>query len=290
MASNDGVLAPIEGAKVAFKSGAKNTTFEITLPTKALPRLTQAPLVALRVVASVATAPKPPVIEAGKWIDLDLADPVNFEPLGELRAKAIEDVNQRGFVGPMGLSYHPADPTHIESIVYAGEHLDMSSVKFAEEVLYEKQATLNDIEVGYVSAYGNWVAILKHGKFMDLVTIGERRRGVFERDGEIHVLTYSEWTETDIWAEGAAWAVVAIAADGSHREDVVQREIANFPWSEVEEFHDKDLRTFGLRGSTSFRPDGKEAGIEITWSWDKRSKTYIGKRRAIPIPKKAKKR
>jgi hypothetical protein len=209
--------------------------------------------------------------------------------LAELRDRVFDAMSTRVSLGPTGLSYQPGDPLHVEIVSYDRGLYDTSHVRGYEETLYTKSATLGDVEVGHVSAYNEWIAILRKGKLVDLVDLPGRLMGVVERDGEIHVLSYSHYTETDIWADSARWSAIAVGPDGSSRGEIVAQEIANFNWQDVEELHAKALDSFGLRGWTTFLSNGKEQGVEVTWRWDKAMKGYVGKRRIIPVHKKPKK-
>ncbi|MFT3771201.1 MAG: hypothetical protein QM820_37780 [Minicystis sp.] len=289
LAKDDGTLASIDGAQAIFKQGPKGATVEASLPLKAFPRVTDAPLASLRFVARAATTAKPPVIAAETWVWLDLPDPIGFEPLAAIRAGAFEMMRTRGSLGPTGLSYHPADPLHVETVSYDRGLYDTSHVRAFEGRLYEKQAAIGEVEVGHVSAYNDWIAVLRKGKLVDLLDLPGALRGVIERDGELHVIGYSQYTATDIWADQASWSVMAIKPDGTHRDDIVDHGVGNLAWSEVSEFHDKALTRFGVRGWTD-RMSGKPEGIEITWTWSPTAKMYTGKQRSIPVRKKAKKR
>lgn len=286
-AAKDGALTPIEGAGAVFKAGPAGASVEVSLPVSALPRLTSAPLRSLRFVARAATLPTPPAFDLATWVDLELAAPVAFEPLAEIRAKAWEMRYDRSSIEPPTMSYHPADPLHTESVYYSDrEGKNTSQVVITEDVLYTKQATLGDIEVGYAVADGRSVAILQKGKVIDLVSLQGTPFGVVERDGGIHVLSYQTVTWSDNWVTTAAWYGIVVAADGAHREDVVTQESGNFSWDDVAEFHNKSLDAFGLRGTRTLLDTQKKEGVERTWRWDRAAKMYRSTRRTIPIARK----
>src|SRR5262249_35187467 len=68
-------LAPIAGAKAASKPGRRGATAEVSLPRSALPRMSEAPVAGLLLVARAATAPAPPEIEPEAWVSLALPEP-----------------------------------------------------------------------------------------------------------------------------------------------------------------------------------------------------------------------
>jgi hypothetical protein len=297
--SADGALHGFEGARAVFKPGAKGATVEITLPLQAMPRLTQAPLHSLRLVARAATSPKPPEFAVDQWVWVDLPKDLSFEPYGDLRAAAFDSLLGRT-VFPPGLSYQPGDALRVESIRYPESERKLLVPH--EEALYEKRASLGDVEVGQVTAYTQQVAILKKGKLVALVQGQEDRpldeaakvgiRGVVKRDGALHVVSYSPQKLTEGWGwEQPKWSVIAVAADGTHRE-AVEHDGTHIMWNDVTEFANTELDAFGLRGSTRSNEGelaGKEVGAEVTWSWDRSKKMYTPKERRIPVPKPAKK-
>lgn len=293
--ATDGTLYRIEGAKAAWKPGAKGATVEITLPLKAMPRVIEAPLASLRLVARAASSPTPPDFAPEPWVWVTLPKAVTFEPYGELRARAFEPLGYTNFAPYM--SYQPGDPLNVETVHYDGE--PPTSVVADEEALYEKKATLGDIEVGYLSSYGESLVIFKNGKLIDNVaSIDGRLRGIVTRDGELHVISNTPLLyarEIGMWIQ-PSWSVIVVAPDGSHRNEVVDKTIAVSQWEQnVSDFANKELDTFGLRGSTHYPlPKGdfveKPVGLEITWRWDKSLKMYMAKHRSIPVPRPATKK
>ncbi len=182
------------------------------------------------------------------------------------------------------VSYHPADALHVESAGYPGGY-DRSRVVLSDEALYQKEIARGDVEIGIARAYGRWLAVSKQGKVLELVAMSGAKRGVIERDGEIHVMTYAQGTAEDTGMEDARWSAIAVAADGSVREDVVMGEGVSFPWATVSDFADKRFDSFGLRGATPWMSEtGQPVGKEITWRWDRKGKVYVGKVRSVPLP------
>ena len=274
----DGSLVAIAGARVVWKPGA----VEASLPLVAMPRLDAAPLTSLRLWARAATTPRAPVIKPEAWVWLDLPHPVSFEPHGELRARAFQEGGQSLY--PRGLSYHPSDPLHVETATYAGGY-DRSSVNLGEETLYKQTLVRGDLEIGMVSAYDTWLGIFKAHKLVDLVSLPGPVQGVVERDGEIHVICYSQYVSEDVGMTQATWTALAVTPAGTYRDDVVMHEGLSFPWDYASSFSTKKLDTFGVLGATQLLPGaGKLQGAAITWRWDRKSKLYVGKVRVVPLP------
>jgi hypothetical protein len=290
----DDTLYSVEGAKVAWKPGAKGATVEITLPLKAMPRVTEAPLASLRLVARAASSPTPPDFAPGPWVWVTLPEPVTFEPHGELRARAFQTPDGYMNFTP-NMSYQPGDPIHVERLHYAD---GPTSVVADEDTLYEKKASLGDIEIGYLSSYGDSLAILKKGKLVDMAGVYGSPRGIVTRDGELHVISSSELAFVPQIGGRVqpSWSVVVIAPDGSHRDEVVDHKVQIYEWDEgVTNFVNKELDTFGMRGSTHYPPPKgdyveKAVGLEVTWRWDKSLKMYMAKLRSIPVPRPATKK
>lgn len=301
----DGTLSRIEAAKHALKAGPKGASVEISLPLAAMPRLAAAPLEWLRLVARpAAAAAKPPELPLEQWVWVKLPAPVSFEPLGELRARTFALLRGKTFF-PSGVSYHPSDPLHVESVSHAG---DAMSLKAQEETLYTKARSFGDVEIGDVSARGRFLAIFHKGKLSELIPLEPELnldragptelRGMIERDGELHVFWFTpKFYSYDVAFVEPVWSVLAVAPDGSVRGDVLDSDIEGVRWEEdASAFQSKELDTFGIRGTTHF-PEGwggdyqeKLTGKEITWRWDSKARKYKGKLSTIPVPAKPKKK
>jgi len=283
--SPGGQLAAVEGAKAVVKPGPHGATAEISLPLAALPRLADAPLLALRLVARAATTPAPPVLGPALWVPLDLPEPVSFEPHGALRAgilgRAIETTERtRGltsFEEPQGLSFQPGDPLHVEIVDSPG----CASLVPRTAPLYQKEASFGDVEIGDAPAPQGWgcapgsgrsLVISRAGKLVALVDpLGEPRH-TLERDGEVHVFGWS----------GSRWNVVAVSADGRHRDALdVKLDGKEGPQSGITAFAAATFATFGLRGVNA------RDRVEVTWRWDPARKMYTSKVKRSPLPKKA---
>jgi hypothetical protein len=296
--SADGELVAIEGARSAWKTGPKGATAETSLPLAAMPRVADAPLESLRLVARAATSPKPPGLDRGPWVWVKLPDAVSFEPHGELRARAFKRALELGGEGfgtiqykqPRGLSFQPGDAQHVEIM----DSPDCTAVVPREETLYRKQASLGDVEVGDVTApvgsrcdaeSERSLVIFKKGKLVEVIEDLGSVRGVVTRDGELHVIAFRSWNAT--------WVVKAVASDGSHHNVYVQggdrTEAKRYTRdSDVSEFANETFDTFGWRGVRANR------GVEMTWTWNGTRKIYTVKEGVLPIkeaktPKKMKK-
>jgi hypothetical protein len=300
-ASADGTLSAIEGAKAVFKAGPHGATAEVSLPLSAMPRLAQAPLTTLRLVARAVTGPKPDVVPA-RWVEVELPAPLTFEPFGDVRNHALHRLEhaQR----PTGFSYQPGDPLHVETMSYDAP--ETSSVVVRETPLQEKPlARLGDVEIAYLTAYRPWLAVYKHGKFLgeaappatdeNLGSVVDafsptEPHGAVKRDGELHVFSYGPMS-IDYYSgmiRWPSWSVIAIAADGTVRDPVEATEVPMMMGSETTGFIGPDHASFGIRGPTDslHPPRGKQVMelLEVTWRWDPVKKKYVAKQRRSPLP------
>ena len=286
----DGTLFGFDGGRAVFVQSGKSAKVEISLPLQAMPRLAEAPLVSLHVVAMTVTSPGP-AFAPEQWVWVKMPEPVSFEPYGELRNRGFEIFEPGGYSGP-GPSYQPGDPLHMESVYYGPK--DRHSVVAKRETIYQKAAALGDIEVGFVTVYSEWLAVLKNGKLVrekkgadgsEGISDGDTQRGIVTRNGELHVITFSD----QVWSEMFGvrqpyWSVRAVSADGRSRQLVQEVELT---WDSVSDFANKDLDTFGLRGVLS---ENRTEGLEVTWKWDPSKKIYAAEQRKIPVPKKPKRK
>jgi hypothetical protein len=293
-ASNDeGKLEVVEGATLAWKSSATRATVEAALPLAAMPRMAEAPVTSIRVVALPASSPLPGT--APEEATLPLPEPISFEPYGKLRAALFDAGSQPSYRGGdtfydnVGLSYQPGHPLDIED-----------AVTHQPRLLYEKKGALGDIEVGIADVFPGFVALFRRHEFigfLDASTV----EGVFVRDGQLHVASYkpAEYT-MQTGPAAAAWSVVAVAPDGSHHEavdgamlrattakDGVGCSLAG-PLSFggfQQQFATPSFDRFGWRGSCAVGDGKKVVGFEVTWTWNAKTRTYVGATRRIPVPR-----
>ncbi len=300
-----GELVAIEDAKIAWKPRAGGAAAEISLPRSALPRLAEAPLARLFIWAGPADKPPPEGPLEDEEKALTLPAPVSFEPLGELRARAYAGVepplyiaNSRGEAQYQSahMSYDLADPLRIEWIHY-GKYAQ--TVMVENEFLYEKKATLGDIEVGHVRAHREWLAISKKGAKMELSQLNEGLRGVIVRDGEIHVISYTPSHYTMAYGSiGPSWEVIAIGPDGAKRDPMKITTFSNKYGLEcasggplavmtvVVETTSPSFDTFGWKGVCNLASGKGEAAEELTWKWDVAAKQYTGTFNTLPVNKR----
>lgn len=296
----DGTLAAVVGAKAVFTPGPAGSTVEITAPLAAMPRLVEAPLQSLHLVARAATT-EALALAPAQWVWVRFPEPVSFEPLGDIRARALQLLVDNTYHAA-GLSYDPGNPLVVETLRY---NATPSVVEPSEETLYRKLATLGDVEIGTVSAFGTWLAVLKSGKLVgshkeppddmpfDAFPPPERK-GIITRDGSLHVISYSTPANSEgVGPRPASWSAWVVAPDGTAHEAVEDLDLPSM-WDDLTEFASPDLDTFGLRGTTS-DPNGthdyadKPAGLEVTYRWDPAQKKYRGTRKLSAPPKKPKK-
>ncbi len=299
-----GALTPVESAQVVSKLGDKGaSSLEVSLPLAALPRLTQAPLVSIGLAVELA-GPTPPAAPTQEGLGhFNLPEPVAFEPWGELRSRVLAGIGRTFF--PAGMSYQPGDPLHIETFRYPEK--DRRSVLPVVDTLYEKKATLGDIEVGLSSVYGAQIlSIFQRGKLLSViprdpdlppVDLGAKTRfmGVIPRDGELHAFLFSGHALTMAYGfQNPTWYAVAIAPDGTYRfvgdgsaDDIWQ-------WTDAWEITSPDMDTFGVRGLTHYplgmeNPKNDPAGVEILYRWDAKEKKYTSTKKLIAAPRRPKK-
>jgi hypothetical protein len=304
-AAADGTLSSIAGAKAVFKPGPHGATVEVTLPIAALPRLVEAPLLTLRLVARAVTGPRPEVLPP-QWVSVHLPEPLTIEPFGDLRNHSFQRLV--GHVDQVpGLSYQPGDPLHVESMHYTSPR-DRSSVVAREEALSGKSlARLGNREIAYVPAYRAWLALLEKGKLVKEckrpLEEGEsedwappvdafpepERHGAVNRGGEVHVFEYGEMAIAPSGLiRDPSWSVIAIAADGGVRNPVEDAHVPMMYGVETTGFISPDHASFGVRGPTQNLERGKGkpemVQLEVTWRWDPVKKKYVGKHRRSPLP------
>jgi hypothetical protein len=292
----DGALAAIPGASAAWKATPGGASVEVALPLAAMPRVAEAPLEAMRLAARAVTSAKPPALTTREWVWVTLPSPVAFEPLGDLRAKIFEqqreielDPSHSGqtiYTQPEGLSYHPATPLRVERVHYLGGEYEYTRVGASDLPLYEKRASLGDVEVG--TSAGGELAILKKGKLVEIVGMGGILKGIVHRDGELHALAFSPSGFSEAYGfHPARWSVTAIAEDASHRDLAVDESLDAAGWYEatwtpMDEISGKDFARFGMRTVI------EKKGVEETWSWSPARKMYVARRRDVAAPAAAK--
>jgi hypothetical protein len=292
-----GALAAIPQAKIAWKAGARGATAEAWIPAAALPRMDQAPIRRLRLVARVASRPAAPALEAAEWTDVQLAPPASVEPLAALRAVVFGALATRQCDDV--ISYQPGDAQRLLG-AWSGP-----------APLYVKQATLGEVEVGFaltnptscVMAGANGpateetvVAVLRRGEPRAALRLGRVMR-IVERADELHVISFrAGYSDGEGWWY-ADWSVTAVTRDGALREDLVRLPAqragtapagtapAGARWSWGDPFHAADFTSFGVRGSAPVTDPKTGAErlvrVETTWRWDSKAKAYAASEKAI---------
>lgn len=294
-----GALTPVAGARVAWRGAL----VEISLPLLALPRVSEAPLSWIGAWAHTGSA-LPPEIEAEN-ARVTLPDPVSFEPHAALRAHVLQNNGHRQrwsiqYPSP-GQSYQPGDPTHFEYVDYE----NASVLARHEGLLYEKKATLGDVEVGHVHAFEESLAIFKQGKLLGVVSArpgsttwgaeaetcsSDARsswRGVIERNGQLHaILQYREdYATLSCGIAGGhpgGWAVLVIGPDGGRREAVYEEAKSKAPTCASEQCScmsgelnaDEGLTRLVWKGICRLKGHD-EVESEATLRWDAGKQRYV---------------
>ncbi len=307
----NGHLVAIAEAKVAWKASASGATAEISMPVTVLPRLVEAPVTRLHVLAAPASDPAPAGPPDDEAKARALPAPVSFEPLGALRERAFAGMQPPIYMASSryemqlrsaGLSYDLANPQRIEWVRFGKT---AQTILVEDEPLYEKKASLGDIEVGHLRAFREWFVISKRDAIVDLVELREGLRAVVVRDGEIHAISFTPSHYTMAYsADGPSWNVIAIGPDGGQRNPVeyVFGPVYASPKDgglgcansgplgvmTGAETASAAFDTFGWKGSCDVAY-GDAQSFEATWKWDAQKKQYAGvwkKLGSAPKPKK----
>ena len=290
---DDGSLAPVPLAKVAWRPNPRGATAEISLPASALPRTDQAPLQGIRLLGSTAAKLAHVARKETDWAEAQLESPVSFEPNGRLRAAVFRAVAERPCDDRF--SYQPGDASQVFG-AWSGPH-----------PLYEKKASLGAVEVGvalrdpttcimFGSTGGpaEWSLVVVRRGAETLEAFSVRKvDAILERSGELHLFSFASGYSEGEGYDFGYWTVTVVSADGSLRDGVL-REAAKAPGlpgtqmlTGAKEFHDAGYKTLGLRGPLfeDLRAGKKPPRwIETKWRWDPKAKAYTGKSRLIPAP------
>lgn len=268
-------------AKVAMKPTKSGHTLEVDLPAKVLPRTQQAPVSGLFAYAEANKTDKPAYRQDDAWDMLSIKDPVGFEPLAELRevvfgrASAFQ-VSYRPYK-PNNISYQPGDALEVEDVDYQG---GSETVATFSNILYSKQATKGDVEVGYPyvgrapPGSGGLAPVLSlyKGKPVQAeVLMGEHQK-IVERDGELHVIAYWRFEPNDPPGETAEWNIAAVGQDGQMRLDIVERGgLPSQGFFSVSQFANDDYSVFGVMGTPA---DGDLTKDFAAFHWKYNSKEH----------------
>lgn len=271
------VTVTLEAGKVGFAA-------EASLPVRGLPRTLQAPVEHFTGYAAAVRGPTPPASPTAEPVWFDTPAPVGFEPHAELRASVFQQAQRRlSYSGykPFGISYQPGDDLEVEDCLYVGG--DSQVVGTERKILYSKQMTMGDLEVGYAytgtagpSAAVLTSAISLHkGKPVGTVDLFGEPKGIVQRDGEVHVITYLLESFVDSPGESGEWSAVAFGPDGAPREEIVERAPrTSWGFLSVVESSAPDFSTFGLSAVTMSDQHVPGDTVELTWTYDKKERLY----------------
>lgn len=275
-----GAWTPVAGAKVAARPRGKGFSLEASLPSKSLPRTVQAPVERLQARMDSLDGTKVPVPQMEEWSPLLLPEPVGFEPHADLRALVFAAAHEREIYGKaFSISYQPGDDLDLEDVNYQGGTTQVGS---EHEILYSKQATLGDLEVGY--AYrgtphggGEWVTViaLVKGKPVGHVFMAGTAQGIVERDGELHIFTHLLQTNDSGPGESHDWSVVAVDKEGHFNEDVMDPLQGIMGWMTAIPLSSADFSMFSIDGTTLTTNDEPGTNLEALWKYDKKKRRYV---------------
>ncbi len=277
-----GKSAAVANAKILWRTGAeRNKTFEATLGNESMPRVADAPLLTMRVLARSRELKVPAV----RWTATPLMAPVAYEPHGNLRAELFMQLPQFSipYQPPPGLSFHPTKPNLIESY----EH-GMDSISPSEGPLFVEQAVIGDVKIGKVDIGRSFLATYKGAEFVEL---REPLRGwgptttsgPISRNGTHHLFHYADRVYMGGMSfEPPGWTVTTIDQDGRFNEifpfgmDMPPQPASGGMWwgfNDPKPLSNKDFSEFGYRGVA--RENDGEQEVSIKWRWDAKTKEYV---------------
>lgn len=277
-----GKSAPVASSKILWKAGAEgNKTFEATLGLDAMPRVADAPLRTLRVLARSRELKVP----AARWTATPIFAEVEYEPHAKLRAELFLQLPQYTipYQAPPGLSFHPTKPNLIESYDFGTD-----SISPSEGQLFVEHAVIGDVKIGKVDIVRSFLASYKGAEFVEL---REPLRGwtptttsaPIKRDGTHHLFHFSDRVYAGgMTFEPPSWAVTSIDDQGRFNDvfadgmDMPPPPASGNMWwsfSEPKSTSNKDFSEFGYRGVA--RENDGEQEVSITWRWDAKTKSYV---------------
>lgn len=271
--------------KIAMKPATSGHTLEMELPAKVLPRTLQAPVSEFFVYAEANKTDKPAYRQDDAWELVSVKEPVGFAPLAELREMVFGRasafyVNYRPYK-PNNLSYQPGDGLEIEDVDYQG---GFEAVATFSDILYSKQATMGDVEVGYTYAgrplpggggLAPFVSLYKGKPVQGLVMLGEHQK-IVERDGELHIFAYWQFSSIDEPGTRAEWNVMAVDSHGELRGDLLEPGMLPPGFASATEFFAPDFSSIGLVVTPLDAPPGS-GPIGFGWTYDSQQKMYMFK-------------
>jgi hypothetical protein len=313
---DDGKLTEIAGARAVWKAapdGVKAAKAEASVPLAAMSRVAEAPVKLLSLIAVASDASSTPTTPPAQWPRYSLEMPFSFEPFGALRALALtvqtdfepDDPPATAFYSSQspGLSYQPGDSLHLERMTYES----FTKVIPREETLYQKLATLGDIEIGAnvpvprwpATAYNvqtnlQWLVVLKNGQFVDVSSLVGNVLQTLTRSSALHVVSFLPFNYTmAMGAQEPKWSVVAVSADGKRSADLADKcSVAEMTrWTcGATEFFEPTFEKFGWRSACG-------DSVEVTWTWNPTTGRYactqrnmtakMPKQKPIKKPKRA---
>ena len=254
-------LSPVDDARAAFVRHAEGVTVELTLPERALPRASTAPLDLVALFVSAADEPMPVESEAEPWPLYPIAA-ITFEPYGALRNAVFAEAL------PL-LSYQPGEQLDIEQIGY-GDAVISTERRAYRGTLCESAAKTAKVEYCLVRAKDTALVVLEGSKPLSTTWLDTPPRASRLRGDDLHI--YLLWeddfayevTGNHVWTQ-AGWSVTVARPDGTVTDAIMQGEPPIY-WADPEPFDTAELDTFGLRGFQRSEDDfDKIEKVEVTW-------------------------
>ncbi len=297
LVEGNGSSVALSSAKLVASRDGK--TMEVVLPRAVMPRLPEAPLRHVRIAASRAEIPANNA--AAPWLSAELEEPVTYEPHGALRDRIFALVLGQDLMFSPGLSYHPDDPLHVESLHFAPSKTpwhspdwfafdgneNRSTVVARQDVLHERKATFGatGVEVALAVASSPAIAVFKHGKLTDAVllshvdlgkkieALGERVwKGAVERNGQLHVFSFTPRTDSPFSGVTVSphWVIQPVDQQGRLLPEEMCLPEKIMGGVEVTELVDSRFLTLGVRA----RPYEGGALVEYGCRWVLAEKRY----------------
>ena len=281
-------------AKARVVVSADGRSMEASLPNEVLPPLDEAPLTQMVMAVSLGREVRtdyfaPPY----RWVKLDA--PVHYQPEAELRERVMALVAAQGPAGGSTIRYRADDAM----LMTASPTNSQLGVLQTANVLYEKKASLGNVEVGLGHLHSPYIVARKGGVLSDIALLTRTEEGyvspknfslsdgvvqaIVERNDEIHILSRASSAYHALWTGAfmaAHWTVSRVDRSGKIRtwycEQPEHGTAMMFDPGQEKPFADEKLTKFGWRVRTfeHMAPDNRARTLELTCSWDAKTKSY----------------
>lgn len=263
-------LRPIAGATASFAVRAGRSQLEVNLPPLALPRAATAPVTRVQIALFDQAESAVPATTDKDRAELELPKPVDFEPMGAVRALVFQNLMVASWAGPR-MSYQPGEGLPLEVIAYNGTSL--MTLSSNRRVLFTPGPKLGRVELGYGFDELRGMIVFVDGAPKEIVS-ASRTRQVVERAGALHVVSGSEGFDEASARPTADWRVTIVGPDGGVTHVDLPQPQVPFAWESAGIFHNGDWSQFGMRGRAFGGASDKAAALEILWAWKATTRAY----------------